>query len=79
MGAGCRFRDAAYAYLDPHGMPSGGDWALQRTGAVFVQGTRSTLIDGCTFTKLDGNAVLISAYNRNATIQRSEASCPACS
>jgi len=34
--AGLGIRDSAYTYLDPHGMPSGGDWALQRTGAVFI-------------------------------------------
>ncbi len=67
-----RFRDTAYTYLDPHGVPSGGDWALQRTGAIFMQGTEHTLIDSCFFARLDGNAVVVSAYNRNTTIQRSE-------
>ncbi len=23
---GINFRDAAYTYMDPHGVPSGGDW-----------------------------------------------------
>ncbi len=32
MGVG--IRDAAYTYMHDHGMPSGGDWALQRHGAV---------------------------------------------
>ena len=70
LGLCTSFRDSAYTYLDPHGMPSGGDWGFQRTGAIFIEGTEHTLIDSCVFTKLDGNAVLISAYNRNATIQR---------
>jgi hypothetical protein len=26
---GLGVRDSAYTYLDPHGVPSGGDWALQ--------------------------------------------------
>ena len=72
LGLCTSFRDSAYTYLDPHGMPSGGDWGFQRTGAIFIEGTEHTLIDSCVFTKLDGNTVLISAYNRNATIQRNE-------
>jgi hypothetical protein len=34
-----RFRDTGYTYMDPHGMPSGGDWAFARTASVVVQGT----------------------------------------
>jgi hypothetical protein len=69
---GLEFRDAAPTYLEPHGMPSGGDWALQRTAAIFVQGSEDLLVDSCRFIRLDGNALMLSSYNRNATIQRSE-------
>ena len=53
-------------------MPSAGDWALDRFSAVFLQGTEGVDIDGCTFERLDGNAVMISGYNRNATVQNSD-------
>ena len=69
---GVNFRDAAYTYLDPHGMPSGGDWALQRMGALFLEGTENTLVDSCIFERLDGNGIMISGYNRNVTIQKNE-------
>lgn len=69
---GLMFKDTSYTYLDPHGMPSGGDWALQRMGALFFEGTEKTLVDSCVFERLDGNAVMISGYNRNVTIQNSE-------
>lgn len=65
------FRDAAATYLDPHGVPSGGDWALQRTAAVFLERTEGFSIDRCSFQRLDGNAVMLSAYNRDASITRS--------
>ena len=39
----------------PHGVPSGGDWALDRIGSLFLQGTEDVLIDNCTFERLDGN------------------------
>ena len=69
---GVNFRDTAYTYMDPHGMPSGGDWALERMGALFFEGTVNTLVDSCIFERLDGNGIMISGYNRNATIQRNE-------
>lgn len=34
---GLGFRDAAISYLQPHGLPSSGDWALARTGALFFE------------------------------------------
>ena len=34
---GLGFRDAAISYLQPHGMPSSGDWAIARTGALFFE------------------------------------------
>lgn len=67
-----KYVSSAYTYMMPHGVPSAGDWALDRYGAVFLQGTEGAMIDGCTFDRLDGNAVMVSGYNRNATIQNSD-------
>ena len=58
--------------LDPHGMPSGGDWALQRSGALYLQGTEGASITDCLMTQLDGTAVFLSGYNRNTTISNNE-------
>jgi len=69
--AGISFRDAVFDYQEQWGVPSGGDWALQRRAALFVENTRETIVDGCTFQRLDGNAVLLSAFNRNVTIANS--------
>ena len=46
--------------MKPHGVPSAGDWALDRWGAIFLQGTEGAKIDGCTFTRLDGNGIMVS-------------------
>lgn len=35
---GLGLRDTAYTYMDPHGIPSGGDWTLERSAVVFAQG-----------------------------------------
>merc|ERR1712130_1093443 len=69
---GIGFKDTQITYLDPHEMPSGGDWALQRSGALFMEGTEVSGFDSCFFSRLDGNAVMISGYNRNATVSKSE-------
>eukprot|EP00698_Gefionella_okellyi_P023671 TRINITY_DN8153_c0_g1_i1.p1 TRINITY_DN8153_c0_g1~~TRINITY_DN8153_c0_g1_i1.p1 ORF type:complete len:532 (+),score=110.27 TRINITY_DN8153_c0_g1_i1:508-2103(+) len=69
---GLVFTAAAMTYMDAHGVPSGGDWALDRFGAVFLQGTEGTVVDNCLFTRLDGNALFLSGYNRNTTFSNNE-------
>jgi hypothetical protein len=69
---GIGFRDSAPNFLGPHGTPSGGDWAVGRAGGIFLEGTVGAFCDGCLFTTLDGNAVFLSGYNRNASITNSE-------
>ena len=60
-------------YLNaPHGIPSGGDWALERRGALLAEGTENLLVNGCHFNKVDGHGVFISGYNRHATVSNSE-------
>eukprot|EP00039_Didymoeca_costata_P026545 m.16129 g.16129 ORF g.16129 m.16129 type:complete len:957 (+) comp5588_c0_seq1:70-2940(+) len=74
---GFEIRDTAYTYLgtdpaDIHGMPSGGDWALQRSGAILMEGTERTTVDGNLLTRVDGNGVFVSNYNRNVTVSNNE-------
>ena len=69
--AGLGFRDARYTYMDPHGVPSGGDWALERMGALFLEGTEGVAVEGCSFERLDGNGVMLSGYNRGAAVRDS--------
>jgi hypothetical protein len=47
-------------FMDPRGNPSGGDWALERIGAVLVEGAVDLLVSGCTFSRLDSNAIMVS-------------------
>jgi hypothetical protein len=70
--AGLTLTGAAATYMAAHGIPSGGDWGLSRLGAVLVSGAEGLTISGNTFTRLDGNGVMLSGYNRNVTIDRNE-------
>lgn len=70
--SGITYKATRYTYMDPHGVPSAGDWALDRVGAVFLQGTEDITFDGCTFERLDGNGVMVSGYNRRATVTNSD-------
>jgi len=69
---GIQIRDTALTWLDPHGLPSGGDWALQRSGAITLEGTENFAVTDSLFEKIDGNGVMLNGYNRNATIANSE-------
>ena len=46
-------RDTSYTYMDPHGLPSGGDWGMTRLGALRLSGTEGVAVTGCTFERLD--------------------------
>ena len=70
---GITIRDAGATYLEPHGMPSGGDWGLQRRGAVYLEGTEGCTIEACLFTRNDGNSVMLSGYNRDTLLKDIEA------
>eukprot|EP00035_Acanthoeca_spectabilis_P012614 m.227837 g.227837 ORF g.227837 m.227837 type:complete len:815 (+) comp15667_c0_seq10:79-2523(+) len=70
--SGITFTGQRPTYLEPHGLPSGGDWGLERLGAIRLFGTESTSIVGCYFHTLDGNAVFLDGYTRNTTISGNE-------
>eukprot|EP00759_Apiculatamorpha_spiralis_P016491 PhF_6_TR2266/c0_g1_i2/m.3917 len=67
---GLRFTSTIATYMDPHGIPSGGDWALQRSGAIFLENTEDITIKECILEGLDGNAIMISGYNRRTLITK---------
>jgi hypothetical protein len=67
-----KYTATSYTYMERHAVPSAGDWALDRFGAIFLQGTEGVVMENCTFDRLDGNAVMVSGYNRNATITNSD-------
>ena len=45
------------------------DWTIYRGGAILLKGTADIRISNCTFCSLGGNALLLSDYNKNDTIQ----------
>ena len=54
-------------------MPSGGDWALERLASVLIEGSVGLVVDACAFSRIGGNAFMLSGYNRDATIVNSSA------
>ena len=69
---GLTLRDTAYTYFEPHGTPSGGDWGLQKTGAITLVGTEGVAISDCLFTRLDGLGVFVGGYARGLVISGNE-------
>merc|ERR1719424_1772094 len=54
--------------MEPRTNPSGGDWALERSGAVMLNGTAGCTVENNRFVHLDSNAVFLSGFNRHAHI-----------
>ena len=55
-------------FLDPHGVPSGGDWSLQRSGALFFEGTERCVVERCAMSRLDGNGIMLAASNQHTNL-----------
>jgi hypothetical protein len=67
---GLVFRDTALTWLDPHGMPSSGDWALPHSAAIVAEDVESLTIRDCLFERIDGNAILLRGKARGVIIER---------
>jgi hypothetical protein len=65
---GFRIAHTASTFLLPYDIPSLGDWAVHRGGAVLVDGARDCAIRNCWFDAVGGNGVFINDYNRNVTV-----------
>jgi hypothetical protein len=60
-------------FMDQRANPSGGDWALERTGALLFENTENASITGNLFQRLDSNAISINGYNQHTEIAENEA------
>jgi hypothetical protein len=69
--AGLGFTAGAPTFMAARGVPSGGDWALERDGVLLLEGTEDVTVTGCAFESIDGNAVFLSGWNRRATVANS--------
>ena len=66
------FRDARKTYLEKHGVPSGGDWSLYKGAAFQIANSLKTTVKGCTFSRLDGSAIILTERTRQITIEECE-------
>eukprot|EP01062_Namystynia_karyoxenos_P023974 TRINITY_DN19300_c0_g1_i1.p1 TRINITY_DN19300_c0_g1~~TRINITY_DN19300_c0_g1_i1.p1 ORF type:complete len:935 (+),score=273.61 TRINITY_DN19300_c0_g1_i1:66-2870(+) len=69
---GVTFVDSRPTFMEPRSNPSGGDWSLERQGAIRMEGVEGTTVTECLFTRLDSNAISINGYARNVTIDKNE-------
>jgi hypothetical protein len=65
---GVGLRDAAATFMEPWGVPSGGDWSLYRGGAMYIEGAENITVQNNIFKRVDGNAVMISGYTRGVQV-----------
>ena len=66
------FTQTEPTYFESHEVPSGGDWAIHRGGAVFVEGVDGFTMQNCLFDSPGGNGLFLSNYIRNAIIEANE-------
>ncbi len=66
------FTQTEPTYFESHEVPSGGDWAIHRGGAVFVEGVDGFTMQKCLFDSPGGNGLFLSNYIRNAIVEANE-------
>ena len=66
------FAHTATTFLKRYEVPSGGDWAVHRDGAVFVEGVDGFLLQDCLFDAPGGNGLFLDNFVRNAVIEGNE-------
>ena len=69
---GLGLRDSRYTYMEPWGVPSGGDWGLYRGGAILLENCVGCAVSDSTFERIDGNGVMVSGYTRNVSLADNE-------
>jgi len=65
------FRHAKPTILSPRGysvLLGGGDYAMVKAAAIVAENVDGLRIEGCSFSRLDGNAVMLYSYVRNAVV-----------
>jgi hypothetical protein len=68
---GVGFRDSVATYMHPEwSAPSGGDWSLYHGGAMQVTNAADLTVEGCTFRRLDGNAIYLFGKSRDTKIAK---------
>ncbi|CAE7459201.1 hypothetical protein AK812_SmicGene39094 [Symbiodinium microadriaticum] len=69
---GVEVRDSMLTYLEPHGLPSGGDWALERLAAIVIRDASNVTVADSLLTKLDGNGIFLDGAVKNASLTGNE-------
>ena len=68
---GLNFRHAKPTILSARGysvLLGGGDYAMVKAGAIVAEGVDGLRVAGCSFSRLDGNAVVLHGYVRRAVL-----------
>src|SRR5271157_132607 len=51
-------------FHEPYEKISAGDWTINRSGAIFLEGAENIRVQDCFFDHVGGNAIFLNAYNR---------------
>jgi len=58
--------------MEPHGVPSGGDWSLERMGVLMLEGVEDASVEKIKMWRIGGNGIMLSKYAMRSHIVDSE-------
>ena len=70
--AGFEVTQTRVTFLEQFEVPSGGDWAVHRGGALLVQDAENVTLAGLVFDQVGGNAIVLSNHVAGSTVADNE-------
>ncbi|MXV14985.1 PDZ domain-containing protein [Hufsiella ginkgonis] len=68
---GIRFTQTTRTFMKTREPLLRSDWAVYRSGAILLSGTKDCRVRNCTLDNIGGNAVMVSGFNSGFSIERS--------
>ena len=69
---GVTLTETTHTFMEAYEAPASGDWAIHRGGAVYLEGTVGVTVEQSLFTQVATNALVVSDYNVNVSVDANE-------
>lgn len=70
--SGLQFTETRSTYMEVYDVPSGGDWAVHRNAALYVESAEAFVLEDCLFDQVGGNGLMFNGHVTDSVVQRNE-------
>jgi hypothetical protein len=70
--SGLEFTETRATFMAVYDVPSGGDWAVHRNGALYVESAERVVVEDCFFNQVGGNGIVFNGHVTDSIVRRNE-------